>query len=147
MKNILVLLIVGVAFQSTAQTSLSKLEWLIGSWARTNAKAGRSGVEVWMKTSDQEFVGKGINLRGTDTTYVEKLKLISRNNKIYYVADVPENKEPVLFEMTSQTGTNVVFENPAHDFPKKIAYNLDGSKLKATISGDGKSIDFLFEKK
>ena len=136
-----------MAVHANAQTSLSKLEWLLGSWNRTNAKPGRTGVEVWSKISNQEFIGKGINLRGTDTTFVEKLKLIIRDNKIYYVADVPENKEPVLFEMTLQSGTNVTFENPKHDFPKKITYELSGNKLKATISADGKSIDYLFERK
>ena len=136
-----------MAANASAQLSLSNLEWLLGSWNRTNAKPGRSGVEIWTKKSDQEFAGKGINLRGTDTTFVEKLKIISRDSKIYYVADVPENKEPVLFELTSLIGMNVTFENPSHDFPKKINYELMGDKLKATISGNGKAIDYWFERK
>jgi hypothetical protein len=147
MKRTLVIIILAVAVQGNAQSSLSKLEWLIGSWSRTNVKPGRSGIEIWMKKSNDEFVGKGINLRGTDTTFVEKLKLISREDKIYYVADVPQNKEPVLFELTSQNGTSITFENPKHDFPKKITYELNGNQLKATISGDGKSIDYWFERK
>ena len=147
MKRVFCIIILAVTAQVSAQTSLINLEWLLGSWSRTNVKPGRSGVEIWTKISGNEFVGKGINLRGTDTTFVEKLKLISRDNKIYYVADVPENKEPVLFEMTAQTGMSVTFENPIHDFPKKISYELNGNKLKATISGDGKSIDYLFERK
>ena len=102
---------------------------------------------MWKKTSDQEFVGKGINLRGVDTTFVEKLKIISKDNKIFYVADVPENKEPVLFEVTSIKQNAVTFENPKHDFPKKITYELTGMKLKATISGDGKAIDYWFERR
>jgi hypothetical protein len=28
-----------------------------------------------------------------------------------------------------------------------ISYQKDGNKIKATISGDGKSIDYLFKKK
>lgn len=147
MKNALVVLVAMFSIQASAQSSLSDLTWLLGSWNRTNAKQGRSGLELWTKISDKEFTGKGINLKGTDTTFIEKLKLISRDNKIYYVADVPENKEPVLFEMTAQSGTHVAFENPKHDFPKKITYDLDGNKLKATISGNGKSIDYWFERK
>ncbi len=34
--------------------------------------------------------------------------------------------------------------NPEHDFPKKIAYKLTGKTIKATISDNDKSIDFLF---
>jgi hypothetical protein len=90
--------------------------------------------------------GRGINLKGTDTVFVEKLKIIVRENTIFYVADVPENKEPVLFKATAITNTSVVFENPQHDFPKKIVYEWSDQKLKATISGDGKLIDYWFVK-
>ena len=147
MKKVIAAVLVAISYTLSAQSPLSKLEWLLGEWNRTNAKPGRSGVEIWKKTSSQEFVGKGINLRGADTTFVEKLKLIVKDNKTFYVADVPENKAPVLFEMTSVSASTVTFENPSHDFPKKISYELNGNKLKATISGDGKSIDYLFEKR
>jgi hypothetical protein len=147
MKKIFVLVFVLAASNMYAQTDLSQLEWLTGSWNRTNAKSGRSGVEIWQKNSNTEFVGKGINLKGTDTVFVEKLKIIVKEGAVFYVADVPQNKEPVLFKATSVTPSSVVFENPEHDFPKKIAYEFDGKKLRATISGDGKAMDYWFERK
>jgi hypothetical protein len=147
MKKIFVLLFVLLVTSIYAQTDLTKLEWLTGSWNRTNAKPGRSGVEIWQKNSNTEFVGKGINLKGTDTVFVEKLKIIVKDGAVFYVADVPQNKEPVLFKATSVTASSVVFENPQHDFPKKITYEVDGKKLKATISGDGKAMDYWFERK
>jgi hypothetical protein len=146
MKKILTLLLVLALSSIYAQTDLSQLEWLTGIWNRTNAKPGRSGVEIWKKKSADEFVGKGINLRGTDTVFVEKLKIIVKEGAVFYVADVPENKEPVLFKATSVTASSVVFENPQHDFPKKITYELDGKKLKA-VSGGGNSMEFWFERK
>ena len=33
------------------------------------------------------------------------------------------------------------------DFPKRISYQSDGVDLTATISGDGRSIEYLFQKK
>jgi len=128
-------------------TKFKKLEWLVGTWNRTNAKPGKSSHERWEKTNELELRGVGVSMQGKDTTFVEKITILIKDNNIYYVADVPENKEPVLFEATSLSPTSVTFENPKHDFPKKISYELDGSKLKATISGDGKSIDYLFERK
>ncbi|WP_315820030.1 hypothetical protein [Paraflavitalea speifideaquila] len=62
------------------------------------------------------------------------------------MADVPQNKEPVYFKLTAITKDGFTCENPNHDFPKKIDYKLDGNKLRATISGDGKAIDYLFER-
>ncbi len=79
--------------------------------------------------------------------FAEKLKLVIKDETIYYVADLAENKEPVFFKSTAITENSFVCENPQHDFPKKIAYQKDGNKIKATVSGDGKSFDYLFEKK
>jgi Domain of unknown function (DUF6265) len=147
MKTHIAFAILLVTINSYSQTNLEKLDWLNGEWSRTNAKPGRSGFEIWKKNSDKEMTGRGINLKGTDTTFVEKLKIIVKDEAIYYVADVPENKEPVLFKLTSQSASTLVFENPKHDFPKKISYELSGKKLKATISGDCKAMEYLFERK
>lgn len=138
-----------LAQNNTLQASedFKKLDWLIGIWSRTNAKPGRTGVEQWEKTTTQELRGTGVNLRGTDTTFVEKLRIIIRDNTITYVADVPENQKPVYFKLTEISENSFVCENPEHDFPKKISYQLDGNKLKAQISGNGKVIDYLFERK
>jgi Domain of unknown function (DUF6265) len=147
MKPFILLLMLPLAFSANAQSNLNGLNWLNGEWLRTNAKPGRSGIEIWKKDSDSLMIGRGINMRGRDTTFVERLKVIVKDNLIYYVADVPQNKEPILFKLTSQSSTSLVFENPKHDFPKKISYELLGKKLKATISGDGKSIEYWFEGK
>lgn len=128
-------------------SEFGKLNWLEGSWVRTNARPGRSGIEKWTRVSDVELQGYGISLRGTDTTLVENLKLLVKEGYIYYVADVPENRSEVFFRLTVIGNNHFVCENAEHDFPKKIEYRLEGGALKATISGDGKSIDYWFKQK
>lgn len=133
--------------QDAAKTvDLKKLEWLEGTWTRTNSKPGRSTVETWKKISDHELQGTGVNMKGSDTTLVEKIRIIIKDRKTYYVADVPGNKAPVYFEFTALTDHHFVCENAKHDFPKKLDYTYDGKTLKAVISGDGKSIEYLFVK-
>jgi hypothetical protein len=136
------------AQQTNTETisNFNKLSWLTGTWNRTNTKPGRTAHERWEKTGNSEMQGWGVNLKGQDTLFVEKLKLVIKDNHIYYVADVPENKQPVYFKLIEITKESFVCENPDHDFPKKIAYVLEGTKLKATISGNGKAIDYLFER-
>lgn len=107
-------------------------------------KPGRTGYELWNKTGDQELHGHGGVLQGQDTLFIEKFSIVMKDNSIYYVADVPGNKQPVFFKMTSITNSGFVCENPEHDFPKKITYQLDGVNFKAQISGNGKSSDFFF---
>ena len=135
--------------QITDQTTdnFKKLGWLEGTWTLTNAKAGQSGHERWRKTSPVELRGYGVTMKGTDTVFMEKLRILVREDNLYYLADVPENKEPVYFKLTKIGDAGFVCENPDHDFPKKITYRLVGDKLKATISGNGKPSDYLFIKK
>jgi len=132
--------------QSVTENDFSKLLWLEGQWKRTNAKPGRTATESWKKAGTNELVGIGISLKGRDTVFAEKLKILVKDNSIYYVADVTENKAPVYFKFTELTNDGFVCENPDHDFPKKISYKREGKTVKATTSGDGKSIDFLFVK-
>ena len=154
MKHILfVVLFVSSLTQSTAQpanaaalSNFNKLRWLTGTWNRTNTKPGHTAHERWEKSGNNEMQGWGVNLKGQDTLFVEKLKLVIKDNHIYYVADVPENKQPVYFKLTEIIKESFVCENPDHDFPKKITYILEGAKLKATISGNGKAIDYWFER-
>lgn len=144
MKTIIAVILIFSATGVFAQNDISKVEWLAGTWKRTNAKPGKSSVEMWKKTSAKEMIGRAAHLNGTDTTFIEKLKIVPKDGKLFYVADVPENKTEIWFEFTSITDKGFVCENPKHDFPKKITYELNGTNLKATISGDGKSIDYLF---
>ncbi|MCB0488968.1 MAG: hypothetical protein KDC99_10860 [Cyclobacteriaceae bacterium] len=125
---------------------LDQLDWLRGSWNRTNVKAGKSAHERWEQMPDGTWQGWGVSFTGSDTSFVENIKIIEQDNKLYYVADVPENKEPVYFEFTALTPSGFVCENPSHDFPKKIEYNVKGNSLEAVVSGHAKSISFQFEK-
>lgn len=132
---------------SVTEKDFSKLSWLEGTWTRTNAKPGRSGTERWIKGNGKELVGWGVSMKGTDTSFVEKLKIVAQSGAIYYVSDVPENPKPVNFRITSIDETGFVCENQTHDFPKKISYRRDGNKVTAVISGDGKEIEYLFERR
>jgi hypothetical protein len=129
------------------EKDFDKLSWLEGTWVRTNAKPGRSGTERWVKGNGKELIGWGVSMRGNDTSFVEKLKVVARPGAVYYVSDVPENPKPIEFRITSIDDNHFICENPSHDFPKKISYHRDGNKVRAVISGDGKEIEYLFEKK
>lgn len=138
---------IGQNNSSQATEKFKKLNWLIGTWERTNVKPGRAAHERWEKISENELLGYGVSLQGKDTVFMEKLRILIKQDSIVYVADVPENKKPVYFRLTEVTNSGFICENVKHDFPKKISYQLEGRKLKAQISGGGKTIDFLFERK
>ncbi len=142
---LLVLNLGNVAFgqESTAQ-KFKKLEWLVGNWQRTNAKPGQSGYENWSKVSDTKLAGTGVTLKGKETIFVEKLDLSIRGTDIFYTVVITGEPNPIDFKLTSVTKDAFVFENPAHDFPKKIAYERKGKTAKAVVSGDGKTLNYEF---
>ncbi|HRE66135.1 MAG TPA: DUF6265 family protein [Cyclobacteriaceae bacterium] len=145
MRICIVLIAFIYGFEASAQ-SANDLFWLTGMWNRTNVKPGRTAHERWIKTNEG-LQGWGISMNGADTSFVEKLRIVTKDNKLYYVADVPENKESTYFLITGVTATSFICENPEHDFPKKIVYQHEGNTMKATVSGNGKSIDYFFERK
>lgn len=146
MKNcILSTLLISFAIMVNAQ-SQQNFKWLIGSWKNENPRPDTMSKEIWSKQSDGSLIGLGITMKGKDTVFVERLRIIVKNDKFYFVAEVSQNKEPTFFEITQQDDAGFTAENPAHDFPKKIVYRKEGDLLIATTSGDGKEIPFLFRK-
>ena len=67
-----------------------------------------------------------------------------KGNDIFYVVTVTGETKPVFFRLTAIADDGFTCENPKHDFPKKITYSLSGNHAKAVISGDGKSVDYIF---
>ena len=150
-KLLLMLAILLVANTSNAQESnqqkFKKLEWLVGTWDRTNAGAGKSGYESWSKVSGVKLVGKGVSLEGKKVVFVENLEFIAKGADLFYTVVVTGEKKPVYFKLTALSNDGFTCENPKHDFPKKITYLRTGKTAKAVISGNGKSIDYIFVRK
>jgi hypothetical protein len=107
-------------------------------------RPGHTAIEYWEKTGEYELSGRGATIEGKDTVFIETLKIIIKGNEIHYVADVPENPNPVTFVFTKIAANLFICENPQHDFPKKISYQLEGHTLKAQTSGGGKVQAFTF---
>lgn len=155
MKSLIVILLLVTSLNSFSQTvsketaaNFKKVEWLVGTWDRTNMKKqGKTSWEEWKPIAPYHIGGRGVTMQGSDTVFVEKFSIQIKGNALYYVADVPENKQPVYFKLTEITSTGFVCENPQHDFPKKISYQVDGINLKAQISGDGQTVDFSFKRR
>lgn len=131
----------------TTKAEFQKLEWVLGQWNRSNVREGQTASETWKRASNYILEGIGISMTGSDTTFVEKLRIEIKDNAIFYVADVKENATPTLFKITKLTENGFICENPNHDFPKMINYQLIDRTLTVVISDGGqKQVDFVFEK-
>lgn len=134
----------GVAMaQQPVPEGIQQLQWLLGTWQRDDLPQGRSGDEVWRGEGDA-LVGVGSSYRDGALRFREQLRIVQEGEQVFYVADVPGNPAPVKFGQSNQQGQSVVFENPAHDFPRRIEYQREGERLTARISGGGREQVFHF---
>jgi hypothetical protein len=70
--------------------------------------------------------------RGTMGAF-EFLRIVERDGGLVYIAH-PGGAPPTEFVLTEMGGTRAVFENPRHDYPKRIVYELSAEGgLSATI--------------
>lgn len=139
-----------VSFNYTGN-KMSSFAWLLGSWTMKKSNGGAI-METWVRRNDSTFSGEGLSISMTGrSTVKEKLQLVYRSGKYYYIATVADqnNNQPVKFAITSHSDKGFVAENPEHDFPRRIAYTLAGpDSIHVVIDGGlslpGKKSDFYF---
>lgn len=154
MKYLLPAICLSVILLSCGQKAgdpLAKLNWLAGTWQ--HAEDSTHSYEIWNKTNDTLFTGIGFVSKGTDTVFMEHIRIQKRGNEIFYIPTVigQNNNAPVEFKMLADSNGWFIFENKLHDFPQRIAYtNPVPDSLFAYIEGNtnGKyrRIPFTFTK-
>jgi hypothetical protein len=120
-----------------AKPTLQDFAWLAGHW-RTE-QADRVIDEQWMAPAGGLMMGMARNVQaGKVREYEFTLLRQEPNGDILYIAS-PSKQAEAAFKLTSLRDGEAVFENPEHDFPKKVVYarQADGSLL-AAIEGPGR---------
>jgi hypothetical protein len=120
-----------------ARPTLQDFSWLAGQW---RIESGDRVVdEQWMAPAGGLMMGMARNIKGGKVQEYEFTLLRQEpNGDILYIAN-PSGQTETAFRLTSFKDGTAVFENPQHDFPKKIIYarGKDGSLL-AAIEGPGR---------
>lgn len=115
---------------------LEKASWLVGEW-EINLDRG-TAIEIWEKANDSVYAGRSFFISGKDTIPGETVNLEQTGDGLFYIPTVKDqNKgEAVRFTLTSSRDRELIFENPAHDFPQKISYaQISKDSLLAEVSG------------
>lgn len=118
-----------------AAARLADLAFLRGTW-RVEQK-GMMTEETWTAPAGGTMMGVGRTIRGDRTVFFEFLRIEQRGGDLFYIAS-PRGQGTTEFKLTSAAPAEgkFVFENPDHDFPRKIAYERQGDDaVRATISG------------
>jgi hypothetical protein len=134
------------ATQAPAPT-VKDAAWIAGCWDLT--RNGRHVVESWTSAEGGTLMGISRTVNNGKTSEWEFLIIREGAKGLEYVAK-PSRQPEATFTATTVSPTELVFENPAHDFPKKIIYKRDGDTLVASIegpmNGQTRRIDFPYKR-
>lgn len=122
-----------IPMPAPAKAAIGDLAWLAGAWVGTRS-SGSSVEERWIPPLGGAMlaVSRTVNTSGKMVAF-EYLRVVERDGGLVYVAQ-PGGAKPTEFVLTELTKTRAVFDNPRHDYPKRIVYELSAEGiLRATI--------------
>jgi hypothetical protein len=140
-------------YKKQPESKIDSFKWLVGSWTMKK-KNGSSIMENWQHLNDSTLGGESLNFSMTGQSKVlENLTLAYQSGTYYYISKVngQNNNESVKFKITSHSEKEFVAENPEHDFPKRITYQLiNKDSIHAFIDGGpampDKKSDFYYSR-
>lgn len=135
-----------IACNQKPTVTIADLDWIIGT--RSSQQDQMLIYESWSKTSDELLTGKSYYTENGDTMLLETIGIKQIDGELFYCPAVSNQNEgkAIEFKLTSKNPNELVFENPEHDFPKKIVYIQEGNNINAWIEGDGKKVPFYMTK-
>ena len=71
---------------------------------------------------------------GETATSFEHMRILAGKDGVVAFHGMPGGAPAVRFPLVKRGEGEAVFENPAHDYPQRIRYRLDGETLVATTS-------------
>ena len=128
-------MLLGSAAPAAPGPAVSSLTWMSGSWV-TETK-GNWTEERWAPPRAGVLLGTSLSGRGSRAESFDFLRIAGDvDGKISFWGS-PQGATPVPFALVRASRSELVFENPRHDFPTRIIYRRDGNVLTATIFGPG----------
>lgn len=144
---VLVLLQIGcTSFDAgSACADAGTLAWLAGTWKLADQEV----YESWTVDGGTSMSGVSYALEGGDSTLLEQMSMEIKDGQGVFIAKVPDQNEgqPVVFTLVGCVAGKLLFENPRHDFPQRIAYEQgDENTLLAWIEGGDRKLTFTFQR-
>lgn len=143
---------VALAHDDEHQATIRQMGYLAGDWIET-----RNGVTV-----EEHWVGPvGGVMAGVSITHSEKLgsktsiefmSIVEKDGTLVFIAQ-PGGQAPTEFPLKEADNGIATFENPDHDFPQRIIYEIAGeglnelkARIEGTIDGKARSMDWSYKR-
>lgn len=124
-------------------TFLMLLGLLTGTWEAVSGDTVM--VETWGVPRADVLLGTGQTIRGETTVGFEYLRIVQRDDGLFYIAQ-PQGGAPTEFGLVESDEGLFVFENPGHDHPRRITYRVSAEEMQVTLEGSEPTQVLLFRK-
>src|SRR5215475_10409563 len=129
---------------SVPAADVAGLSWMTGCWA------GEQGPlfieEQWTRPAAGQMMGVARTIRSGKVIQHEFLLIVTDAEGVFYLPRISNGAEPVKFRLTTQSASEAIFGNPAHDFPQRILYRkTEGglfARIQAKQNGKNRAVDF-----
>ena len=113
-----------IALPAPAKAPMGDMAWLAGAWVGTRGKEGATSIEErWSPPLGGAMLGTSRTVSKGSMRAFEFLRIVERDGGLVYIAQ-PNGIPPTEFVLTELGATRAVFENPRHDSPQRIVYEL-----------------------
>lgn len=130
MRNLVLLFLLPA---SLCAADANQLEWMGGCWTLQSGPLRID--EQWSLPVGGMMLGLSRTVKQGRTVFHEFMRIETRQGVVTYTPRIGSSQTPVAFTLIKQTADEVVFENPAHDFPQRILYRRTSDGLFARIEG------------
>jgi len=129
------LVMLGFAGTGASEPQTTDFSWISGHWCGTSNDVRIE--EYWLPPHGGVVLGVARTLKGDETVEFEYTRIVLMQDKVPAFIAQPEGGAPTSFVRTAGGANWARFENPEHDYPKRVEYRREGDKLHGEISGPG----------
>ena len=134
--------------QENPPVTIDRVAWLQGCWESVSPQ--RTVEEQWMAPRGHSMIGVGRTVRGDQLVEYEFIVLREQEGQLAYQAH-PSGQPSAKFLSRTVSDTEVLFENPAHDFPQRVGYRRDGPDallawIEGTRNGQPRRVEFSYRR-
>lgn len=140
---------VPLAHAQTQPDPFAPVAWLAGCWAQQGREAG--SIELWSAPAGGLMLGMARIVKNGRVVEFEFMQMrADAEGKLSYIAQ-PQGRPPTTFKLLSDGEAEVVFENPAHDFPQRVSYRRTAAdrlvaRIEGEMNGKARGIDFPMQR-